>query len=535
MEQQETTSAQKKRTIKWGNILIALAFLFFLCSGLAYKFVYMPFKTQGIVERTSSVTSNECGKDAKELMLALDNYKGYAILRSKAFANELCRNGVVLTIVPDDADYEGRMKALASGKVDIALFTMGTFLANAAAYPVGQTPGSIGLVISISDGADGAAAVKSLYPDIDSLNDARTKFVMMPATPSEELGLRLLSDFSLPLLSRETFEDAKSQEAIRYRASLASEQTAEVYFLWEPYLSQALARNAKLHRVFDSSMVWMSIVDFAAYSRARQDADPALFVTFDEAYLRVRYALANQQDGMVDLLIEDGVITGEEVELDDAKGMASRIIWPGTHENYGYFGLLSDTKITLDQLIENAARVAIRQGDLKEKPYDDPRDLYYNGALAKLQAENFHPRMRGANVTGEALPGMQAEAKLPALSDAEWDTELVRVGSMRIPKISFTGSSAKIGSLSGPKTIREIVSQLTQYDQYYLLVVGHAREGGKFPEKDKQLAIDRANAVASEIVVQGISKNRVRAIGAPPSGNTGASQSVSFVLMQVRF
>jgi|GEM_PF-273691 outer membrane protein OmpA-like peptidoglycan-associated protein len=533
MEQQPTTD--RKTKIKWKNILIALTVLcLFLCSGIGYRLVYIPWKNQGIAERTSSVRTDECGKSAKELTLVLDNFKGYAILRSKAFASELCRNGIVLTIVPDDADYEGRMKALANGKADIAMFTMGTFLVNAAEYPKGQAPGTIGLMIDISNGADGAVAVKDVYLDIDSLNDARTKLVMMPESPSEELALRLLSDFSLPLLSQDAFENAKSQEAIRYRASIAGEQGAEVYFLWEPYLSQALALNSKLHGVFDSSMVWMSVVDFAAYSRARQDADPELFVAFDEAYLRVRNTLTNEQDSMVDLLIEDGVTTGEEIELDDAKGMVSRIIWPGTHENYGYFGLLPDAKITLDQLIENAARVAVAQGQIKEKPYDDPRDLYYNEALAKLQSENFHPRMRGSNVTGEALPGMQVAAELPALSDAEWD-DLVRMGSMRIPKISFTGSSAKIGSLSGPKTIRQIVSQLTQYDQYYLLVVGHARSGGKYPEKDKQLAIDRANAVASEIVVQGISKNRVRAIGAPPSGNTGASQSVSFVLMQAPF
>ena len=73
----------------------------------------------------------------------------------------------------------------------------------------------------------------------------------------------------------------------------------------------------------------------------------------------------------------------------------------------------------------------------------------------------------------------------------------------------------------------QLADTLRNWPQYYVLVRGNASRQGDL-EANQALAEARAQAAAAYLAAAGIDKNRVRAIGVEPSGET----SVSFVLGQ---
>ena len=147
--------------------------------GLVYKFVVEPWLRGDLVKETSTQ------RYAHTIKVAHDSFPGYAILRSPAVQNLLDRQGIKLAFVDDKADYVGRARALKSGKVQMAVFTIDAYLK--AGSVIGEFPGSIVLVIDESKGADAIVAYKRGVPQIPSLSNSRARIVLTPDSPSETL------------------------------------------------------------------------------------------------------------------------------------------------------------------------------------------------------------------------------------------------------------------------------------------------------------------------------------------------------------
>ena len=76
----------------------------------------------------------------------------------------------------------------------------------------------------------------------------------------------------------------------------------------------------------------------------------------------------------------------------------------------------------------------------------------------------------------------------------------------------------------------ELMENLENWPQYYLLIRGNASLEGDL-EANRALARARAKAAEAYLIQNGVSQNRVRALGGEPSGTT----SVSFVLGQTPY
>ena len=76
----------------------------------------------------------------------------------------------------------------------------------------------------------------------------------------------------------------------------------------------------------------------------------------------------------------------------------------------------------------------------------------------------------------------------------------------------------------------DLIEKLAAWPQYYLLIRGNASLQGDL-EANKALAEARAAAAEQYLTQNGVSENRVRAVGGEPSGTT----SVTFVLGQTPY
>ena len=111
------------------QIIIAVVIWCVVLGGVAgaYRFVISPFFSDRLESRTDSDSQY-----AHTFRVAVDSFSGYSILRSSVLQDELKADGIRLRFEDDQADYAGRMKALESGKADLAVFTIDSFIAAGA-------------------------------------------------------------------------------------------------------------------------------------------------------------------------------------------------------------------------------------------------------------------------------------------------------------------------------------------------------------------------------------------------------------------
>ncbi len=101
-----------------------------------------------------------------EVTIALDSFSGYAVLRSKTFADLLRRQGIKLELQDDGANYTQRLENLRSGKVQMAAFTVDALIKTTAKS--GELPATIVALIDETRGADAMLAYKSTVGNIDA-------------------------------------------------------------------------------------------------------------------------------------------------------------------------------------------------------------------------------------------------------------------------------------------------------------------------------------------------------------------------------
>ncbi len=140
---------------------------------VAYKFLIHPYFSEKLKGETGSASQYK-----EEIVAAADSFSGYAILRSEALKQDLKARQIKLTVRDDKADYAARLKALQSGEVQLAVFTLDSLLT--AGARAGDFPGSIVLVIDETKGGDAIVALKSAVATLQDLNDPAARIVLTP-------------------------------------------------------------------------------------------------------------------------------------------------------------------------------------------------------------------------------------------------------------------------------------------------------------------------------------------------------------------
>ena len=523
---------KKKRII----IMVASWMIIIGVIGLVYKFVVEPWIQGNLVKETSTQ------RYAHHIKVAHDSFPGYAILRSPAVQNLLDRQGIKLTFVDDKADYVGRIRALKSGKVQMAVFTIDAYLK--AGSVIGEFPGSIVLVIDESKGADAIVAYKRGIPHIPSLSHPRARIVLTPDSPSETLARIMINKMSLPSLPASWAVETKGAEEVYKRLKSADPDEPYAYVIWEPYVTKALAIEG-VHLLLDSSKLKGYIVDVLVVQREFLDSQRELATHVVQAYLRANYDYNNQPDGLTALIQEDAKQYGDSLNRNETDKLVKGIEWRNTVENYAHFGVISSSESKgaerLEAMIAKITQVLVQTHSISEDPVSGAYEqLFFEGILRSLHHDKFHPGMLNASgadgldglfVGSTPMEQVREETSLNPLSAANWNS-LGPVAAMKVEPIQFGRGNARILPNS-KRALQELAANLKSFPQYYLRVVGHTRQEGD-PAANRVLALQRAEAAAQSLRNFGIANHRIRAIASSqnsPQMRGGAAQSVTFELL----
>ncbi len=499
-------------------LLVSLLWLFLLGTMVfAYKVFYVPHversKAKVAADQKTKILA-ETGDASRydvQVNFALDSFSGYSVLRSKEFADELAYKRIKLNLVDDGANYEERIKKLQSGEVQMAAFTVDALIKTCG--NINDLPASIVAIIDETRGADAIVAYKSAFSNVDDLNNKDLKFVLTPDSPSETLARVVMANFNFSALSKDPFLKVKDAGEVYNLYRKTNPKDKFVFVLWEPYVSKIL-ENPNTHKIIDSSNFKGYIVDVIVVNRNFLFSNKNVVQELVKCYFKVNYNFRNK---MIDLVLEDAKGQGTPVSPKQAEALVTGIWWKNTQENYCHFGLKRGNVQHIEDIIVNITRVLSKTGAIAKDPTDGkPNLLYHSEILADIEKANFHPGVEDVK---------NDFAELPPLTEGQWKN-LQPVGKLEIRQLVF-GRGTDVLTEESKQTLDELAETLKTFPQYYVIIKGNASRVGDI-EANKALASSRAKSAETYLTDKGIQKNRIRAIGAEPSGST----SVDFILGQ---
>ncbi len=456
----------------------------------------------------------------QRVKLALDSFSGYCLLRAADFHRELIGQGIEVDLVDDKADYPARFKALQSGQMPIAVFTVDALLKASAA--ANDLPGTIVLLIDETRGADAMIAYKKAVPDLDALNRPDARIVAARDSPSETLARVVTSQFNLPRLPKDCWVDARDAADVYQRFQTAVPGAPLAFALWEPYVSKAL-ENPDSHVLIDSSRFRGYIVDVLVVQRRFLVENEKVVDAIVRAYLRELFRRGLESAGMVKAVMADVQQLGQPLSEEQSGKLVKGIAWKNTQENYAHLGVRpgagGQSVQHLADMIRNITSVLIKTQAMTQDPTGGrPEGLYSDKILRRLSEENFHPEET-----------VQADKELDELADEQWQ-KLQPVGTLQVDPLVFARGTAVLTDQS-KHVLANLVENLKTWPRYYLEVRGNARKDGD-PEANRQLAEARANEAVKSLIELGVPRARLRPVGIVPSDRSGQAQSVSFVYLQ---
>jgi flagellar motor protein MotB len=504
-------------------ILIAACWLVLLGIGvLVYKFWYAPRqeadkKQQAVVEHEQTI--NKTGSQSRytsAINFSGDAFSGYAPIRSAMFKDECGKYGIRVDYKDDGANYTQRLKDLADGKVDMAVFTYDALIKTSA--ELGDFPATIVCLIDESKGADAMVAAGRKYPNIDAMNNPETRIVCVQNSPSETLARVVMAHFNLDNLAKQPFEFMDSAEKVYKAYQQAKPDDNRVFVLWEPYVSK-VTDNPDYRVLIDSSKFRGYVVDVIVARRGFLVKNENIVESVVKSYLTTLFANRNT---MADMVIEDAKLTGEPLTKAQADRLVKTIWWKNTQETFGHFALTTGNGLqSMEDMGRNITDVLMRTGSISRDPTGGkPTMWYYDAIMRRLFDNSWHP--------GFGSEAVREERKLLALTDQEW-AKLKPVGTLQVPRLVFSRGTAKVTEAS-EATLADLAEKLKTWPQYYLIVKGHASSDGDV-EANMKLASSRANSAVEWLTAHGVDRNRIRAEMDKPNGST----TVAFILGEMPY
>ncbi len=514
-------------SVLWCLILVILA--------IAYKFLVHPQLTEKLTEETGSESQY-----TDEIRVAADSFSGYAILRSDEVKQSLRQEGIKLTIQDDQADYASRLALLKNGETDLAVFTIDSYIA--AGAKAGEFPGSIVLVIDETKGGDAILAKPSAIKSLQDLNDPTAQMVLTPNSPSEFLARVVLAHFDLPNLPKDWIRPADGAQSVLAQARRTGRSEKNAFVLWEPYVSRAV-NDLGMNILLDTSKLEGYIVDVLVAQRSFLRDHPEKVSAVVQAYLRAGFHHSQKDSGMVQLIRDDASKSGgESLNSAQAQQVVSGIQWKNTLENYSHFGIHPKSEANalphLEDMIMNIVDVLVKTKAIDSDPLSgNYHTLFYQKTLADLQSQGFHPG-RSLNVLSgldegiETLESVRTTSEAGAISDSQWNS-LRPVGELRIKPLVFVRGSSNV-SLTSKRDLTEVAKKLKTFPEFYVRLIGQTRSEGD-ADANQRLAEQRAAAVAQRLIEAGVGSQRIRTEAAPSVEQSGAAQSVRFIVGQLPY
>lgn len=494
---------------------------------LTVNYVLKPQQAEELLHETSSTS-----RFTTTVAVAMDAFSGYAPLR-RALEEEMARDGVRAVFDNDGADYDARIRKLADGTVQFAVFDIASFIIAQAG--LGALPGTIIFIIDESKGADAVVAYKTVFDSLDDLNDPAARVVLVPHSPSDALITTTKYEMDLRRMPQDWRVEVDSADQVfeRFRQGRGRK---EAYVLWEPYLSMAL-QDSSAATLIDSSQMSGIIVDILVVNREYLRDHRSTVQQVVEAYFRTLYRLTNDQS-LAAVIQEDAErFGGEKITRAQADALATGIQFKNTMENWAHFGIgpAQPGMRHIEDMCSRLVRILLETRTIDRDPTGgNSAMLFYGGVLADLHTNNFHPGSKlGVLQTGQTPEQVRADGSLEELAPEEW-TQLLPVGHLRVADIEFRRASAKL-TTDAEATLAGLADSLSTFPQYYVVIEGNARNVGDL-EANRRLAEARAAAVREFLVGKlGVPGNRIRAVGQIPSDTGGEAQTVTFLVGQRPF
>lgn len=504
-------------------VVAALVWIFiFGMAILGYKLWWAPAKEkekqqqivaehQDTLQKTSSSS-----RYTTSVKFAGDAFSGYAPVRSSMFKDECGKFGIRIEYQDDGANYTQRLKDLADGKVDMAVFTIDALIKTSADF--GDFPVTIVGLIDESKGADAIVGAGKKYPNIDAMNNPDTKIVCVGNSPSETLARVIMTHFNLDKLNKDCFEFCDKEEDVYAKYQNSKPTDNKVFALWEPYVTK-VCDNPDYHVLVDSSKFRGYVVDVIVARRGFLVKNEATVESLIKAYLTTVFAHRNN---MVDMVTEDAKASGEPLKKSQAEKLVKAIWWKNTQETFGHFGFSQGTGLqSMEDMCHNITDVLVKTGAISKDPAKgQPGIWYYDGIMRKLFDSSWHP--------GFGNESVRAEHKLLALKEDEWK-KLKPVGTMLVPRLVFARGTDRLTTAS-ETTLVDLTEKLKAWPSYYLIVKGHASAEGDV-EANLKLAGLRAKAAVEWLVDHGVDRNRIQADLDKPNGST----TVAFILGELPY
>jgi outer membrane protein OmpA-like peptidoglycan-associated protein len=461
-------------------------------------------------EKSQQRATTDATKTKGKIVVALDNWVGYFILRSPEMENAMRRAGYIRACEDDQADYGRRMDRLKEGEIDFAVATVDSFILNGAAR---HYPGAIVMVIDESKGGDAILARKEKVAGLDALKgrtDVRVAFT--PDSPSHHLAKAAADHFSVAELlprGKLRIETSGSQKAME---KLLAGQT-DIAICWEPDVSRALADKAiiKLLGTEDTERL---IVDILVAGRKTLQKRPEVVQLMINTYFRVLKKYREDPDLLTEEVRKETGLSKEAVAA-----MLKGVQWVNFGDNCEkWFGISAPGQFADEGLIDTitaSARILQNAGDFSSTPIpdDDPYRLTNSSFLEAVFAQgltgSFTSAAPGANSSSAVVNSL--ETPFSPLSDEQWNA-LKEVGTLKVDPIVFQQGATDLNMIA-KKVLDDAVQRLEHYPNFRIVIKGHTDVRGD-QRQNTLLSKDRADAVARYLqVVYNIDPKRLHVIG----------------------
>ncbi len=432
-----------------------------------------------------------------------DGYLGYFFAASVQTKKEAVRQGLGIEWLDDGGNMSERVGKLASGQLDIIAIPAAEYLIHGRGAGF---PGVMTMAIARSNGGDGIIARKDLLPkgDLSALNNASLKWVFTAESPSQFLIDIIVKDLD--------FFHLKSSADNSWRVPLGSSREVyeramngqgDVFVLWEPDISRALANNPNLTYVWGSDKFSGYIVDYFVVNKRtlaeRGDAVQRYFKAYFRAF---DYYRRNPAERTTDMA-RWADISRESVE---AIVQNRKIDWFDLADNcIQQFGVgAADSPVPVQEgvidTILSCADVLTDNGRINGGDIRDPYRLINKSVLEALK--NSAPRSLGQS---ESMA-----VDFQPLTDSQWSA-LNQIATLQVRPVRFRNQAElEVGAGEEIDKIAKLLS--VNYPNYRVLIRGHT--GGDDTPENQELSLLRAEVVRKRLVlVHGFDEDRLHVKG----------------------
>ncbi|MEY4544329.1 MAG: hypothetical protein RL685_524 [Pseudomonadota bacterium] len=455
-------------------------------------------REQAAQERLGESTSLSGSKFEKVIKVAGDPWSGYSTFRSEPrLAAALAKSSIGIEYVDDEKLYEqgARLRALASGQIDLALTTVDAFLQHGAKVKQdGLYPGVILWNIDESNGGDAIFLAKG-RTNFDEVR-ASDKVCYATGTPSEHLWDFASLSFS-NLGDRLTADNGVVAGDCWKKLQSGAVQVA---VLWQPFT--AIAVKDGYPKVFATGgQADDVIVDVLVANRQYLVREKATLGKLARAYFETIDGYLKEPEAHARFITAD---CGNDCAGQSTLGSAvlDGIDFLSFEENMCLWWGQCGTPTKMIERIGKTGRLLVAKGKLAADALPPAQSILNDSFLVGLQTERQEQARLAGEVAGKdtqiQAPKIEAKEKVYtyAATAAKARTD-VDIGTLSLPNIYFPEGKATLDP-NAASVVASISDKLRSFPALCVRVHGHTSSSGN-ADSNQRLSQARAQSIVSEL------------------------------------